>query len=186
MDAHFDSQIQTRGQRNQVQSFRGPARQFGSGGIGAFAMRMGRVAIPLVKKYVVPVAKEFGKNLLSTFVPELSNVISGRKRPRAVLKETFKKSASKTFNSCATRAPVKGIPKNKSGGKSNPSSSSDAAPRRAPTDSRGRRAGAHTAIRRPDVSTPSQPGKRKSVISKKKLVKRSRSDILSGVSFTHS
>ena len=92
MDAHFANQIEQKTIRNtNAVAFRGPARQYGSGGLRAFAMRKGRVAIPLVKQYVMPVAKEFGKNLLSSFVPEISNVISGRKRPKAVLGETLKK-----------------------------------------------------------------------------------------------
>ena len=91
MDAHFANQIgqETIRTHNAV-AFGGPARQYGCGGLGAFAMRMGRVAIPLVKQYVMPVAKEFGKNLLSSFVPEISNVISGRKRPKAVLGKSRK------------------------------------------------------------------------------------------------
>ena len=59
MDAHYDFQIQ---QQHQQSTFHGPARQFSSGGMGAFAMRMGRVAMPLVKKYELPVAEKFGKN----------------------------------------------------------------------------------------------------------------------------
>ena len=114
MDAHFDNQIQARGQRAPVlMAFRGPARQFGSGGIGAFAMRMGRVALPLMKKYVMPVAKQFGKNLISTVVPEISSVISGKKRPRAVLKETFTKSAAKTVAGCIKGAPTATTASNK-------------------------------------------------------------------------
>ena len=43
-------------------NFMGPARQMGSGGgLGAFAVRMGRVAVPIVKKYVLPVAKQVEK-----------------------------------------------------------------------------------------------------------------------------
>lgn len=178
MDAHFDNQIQTRGQRNQVLAFRGPARQFGSGGIGAFAMRMGRVAIPLVKKYVVPVAKEFGKNLLSNFVPEISNIISGKKRPRAVLKETFKKSASKTLDNCKTRAPAKGTPQKKHVGKRTSSKA-------ASLEIGDRRTGARAATRRVGGSERTQSTKIKSIIPRKKFVERSRSDILSGVSFAH-
>ena len=80
-DAHFANQIGQKTIRTpNAVALRGLARQYGSGGLGAFAMRMGCVAIPLVKQYVMPVAKEFGKNLLS-FVPEISNVISGGKRP---------------------------------------------------------------------------------------------------------
>ena len=105
MDAHFANQSgqKTIGTPNAV-TFRGPARQYGSGGLGAFAMRMGHVAIPLLKQYAMPVAKEFGKNLLSSFVPEISNVISGRKRPKTVLGETLKKSASKTIASTTSAA----------------------------------------------------------------------------------
>ena len=47
MDAHYDFQIR---QQHQQSTFHGPARQFDSGGMGAFAMRMGRVAMPLMKK----------------------------------------------------------------------------------------------------------------------------------------
>ena len=55
MVAHYDFQIR---QQHQPSTFHhGPARQFGSGRMGAFAMRMGRVAMPLMKKYVLPVAK---------------------------------------------------------------------------------------------------------------------------------
>ena len=89
-------------------AFRRPARQYGSGGLGAFAMRMGRVAIPLVKQYVMPVAKEFGKNL-SSFVPEISNVFSGRKRPKTMLGEKLKKSAAKTIASTTSAASSKRV-----------------------------------------------------------------------------
>ena len=110
MDAHFANQI---GQKTiltpNAVGFRGPARQYGSGELGAFAMRMGRVAIPLVKQYVMPVAKEFGKNLLSSLVPEISNVISGRKRPKTVLGETLKKSASETIRSTTSAASSKRV-----------------------------------------------------------------------------
>ena len=94
MDAHCANQIGQKTIRtpNGV-AFRGPARQYGSGGLGAFAMHMGCVAIPLVKQYVMPVAKEFGKKLLSSVVPEISDAVSGRKRSKTVLGETLKKRA---------------------------------------------------------------------------------------------
>ena len=65
--------------------------------MGAFAMRMGRVAMPLVEKFVFRVAKEFGKNLVSSFVPEFSNIISGKKRPRKAIGDVLKQSANKTI-----------------------------------------------------------------------------------------
>ena len=94
MDAHYDFQIR---QQHQPSTFHGPARQFGSGGMGAFAMRMGRVAMPLMKKYVLPVAKEFGRNLVSSFVPELANIVSGKKRTRRAVRDVLKNPATKTI-----------------------------------------------------------------------------------------
>ena len=98
MDAHFANQMrQKTGRTPNAVVFRGPTRQYGSGGLGAFVMRMGRVAMPLIKRYVMPVARKFGTNLLSTFVPEILNVISGSKRAKTVLGEALKKTASKTI-----------------------------------------------------------------------------------------
>ena len=75
MDAHYDSQIKTNNLRTTQQNaaFCGPARQkgAGAGGLGAFAMRKGRVAIPIVRKYILPVAKQVGKNLLEAAIPEV-------------------------------------------------------------------------------------------------------------------
>ena len=63
MHAHFANQIGQKTIRTpNAAAFRRPARQYVSGRLEAFTIRMGRVAIPLVKQYVMPVAKEFGKN----------------------------------------------------------------------------------------------------------------------------
>ena len=74
MDAHYDSQIKTNNLRTTQQNaaFSGPARQMGAGagGFRAFAMLMGRVAIPVVREYILPVAKQVGKNLLEAPIPE--------------------------------------------------------------------------------------------------------------------
>ena len=60
MDARYDSQIKTNNLRTtqQIAAFCGPARQIGAGasGLGAFATRMGRVTILIVRKYILPVA----------------------------------------------------------------------------------------------------------------------------------
>ena len=162
MDAHYDSQIRL--QSHHQTTFGGPARQFGSGGMGAFAMRMGRVAVPLVKKYVLPVAKEFGKNLVSAFVPELSNVVSGRKRPRKALKDTLKKSAMKTMMTDGGTATTK------------------VTLREAAPNGPSRHSGSPATKKGKDkiISTASRP---LATISKKKSAKRSRSEILSNVNF---
>ena len=76
MDAHYDLQIR---QQRQQSTFHGLARQYGSGGMGAFAMRMGRVAMPLMKTYILSVAEELGRNLVSSFVSEFINIVSRKK-----------------------------------------------------------------------------------------------------------
>ena len=93
MDAHYDFQIR---QQQQPSTFHGPARQFCSGGMGALAMRMGQVAMLLMKKYVLPSTKEFGRYLVSSFVPESANIVSGKKRTRKAVQENLKNSATKT------------------------------------------------------------------------------------------
>ena len=61
MDSHFANQIWQKTIRGpNAVIFHGRARQYGSGGLGAFAKRMGRMAMPLVEQSVMPVAKEFG------------------------------------------------------------------------------------------------------------------------------
>ena len=97
MDAHYDSQIKSVVART---SCSGPARQMGSGGeLGAFAVRMGRVAIPLVRKYVLPVARQVGKNLLETVIPEIGDVLTGKKKPnRKLLASVAKKTATQKMS----------------------------------------------------------------------------------------
>ena len=91
MDAHDYSQIKA----NTHTTISGPARQMGSGGgIGAFAVRMGRVAIPLVRKYILPVAKQVGKNLIESAVPEIGHILAGKKEPSRKLLTNVAKRAS--------------------------------------------------------------------------------------------
>ena len=97
MDAHYDAQIQSLASHHST--FSGPARQMGAGGgLGAFAVRMGKVAIPVIKKYILPVAKQVGKNLLEFALPEMSNVLSGKKRvSRKMLKSVVQYTAERTL-----------------------------------------------------------------------------------------
>ena len=96
MDAHYDSQLKSVVTHTNYR----PERQVGSGGgLGAFAVRMGRVAIPLVRKYVLPVARQVGKNLLETAIPEVGDVLTGKKKPnRKLLTNVAKKTAAKTLS----------------------------------------------------------------------------------------
>ena len=94
MDAPYIFHVR---QQHYQPTFHGPVRQFGSGAMGAFAMRMGRVAMPLIKMYVLTVAKQFGNGLVSSFVPQIANNISGKKRSRKDVGDVLKQSANKTI-----------------------------------------------------------------------------------------
>ena len=91
---------------HQNASFSGPARQMGAGagGLGAFALRMGRVAIPVVRRYILPVAKQLGRNLLEAAVPEIGQVLAGKKRPSGkMLKHVAETATKKTVKTSAPR-----------------------------------------------------------------------------------
>ena len=97
MDAHCDSQIKSVVAHT---NYSGPASQMGSGGgLGPFAVRMGRVAIPLVRNYVLPVARQVGRNLLETAIPKIGDVLIGKKKlnPK-LLASVAKKTAAKTMS----------------------------------------------------------------------------------------
>ena len=167
MDAHYDSQIKSVAHTK----YSGPSRQMGSGGgLGAFAVRMGRVAIPLVRKYVLPVARQVGKNLLETAIPEIGDVLAGKKKPnRKLLASVAKKTAAKTM--------TKNIP---AGVAFRPGGSGDderntGAGRRKANDS-GVRPLAGLAKRKRNSSTS---------ISRKTAAKRSRPHILSEIQYSN-
>ena len=79
MDAYYEAQIDS-------SAFSGPGRQLGSGALGAIALRMGRVTLPLLKKYVLPIAKTVGRELLNAAVPELVDVFAKTKSPKRAIK----------------------------------------------------------------------------------------------------
>ena len=102
MDAHYDSQIKSHNHPTAQQNaaFCGPTRQMGAtaGGLGAFAMRMVRVAIPVVRKHILAVAKHIGKNLLEAAIPEIGQVLAGKKRPNSkMLKHVAETAAEKSL-----------------------------------------------------------------------------------------
>ena len=63
MDSHYDAQI-----LQHTLYAGGPARQFGSGAVGlaAPAVRVGRTALPLLKKYALPLVRQIGRNLVQS------------------------------------------------------------------------------------------------------------------------
>ena len=171
MDAHYDSQIKA----NTHTTFSGPARQMGSGGgIGAFAVRMGRVAIPLVRKYVLPVAKQVGRNLIESAVPEIGQILAGKKKPsRKLLTNVAKRAAIETvvtnLPSGVALRPGGGV-----GGEQKPGPQRSAA--KVKEDGVTRNVKQSSSNRKRSNSLSS--------ISKKARAKRSRSDILSEIQFS--
>ena len=113
---------------------------------------------------MLPVAKEFGKNLVFAFVPELSNVVAGRKRPRKALKDTLRKSAMKTMITDGGQA------------------TTEVTLREAAPNGPLRHSGSAATEKGKDKIT-SSASRPLTTISKKKSAKRSRSEILSNVNF---
>jgi hypothetical protein len=96
--------------------FSGPLRQRGAG-FGALAAGIGRVAIPLLRRYAVPVVKRVGRELIHAALPELSDVIRGKKRGRAAVKNVLKKTALKQLGGKKRRAPRKAPSRRKTTGR---------------------------------------------------------------------
>ena len=68
-------------------------------GLGALAQVIGRIAIPFLRKYIVPAAKRVGANLLVFAAPEIGEVISGRKSFKSAAKSVGKKTLKKQLES---------------------------------------------------------------------------------------
>ena len=87
MDAYYHTQA-------TMPHFSGHYRQRGSG-FDALAMGIGRVALPLARKFIVPATKLIGKELLVQAAPEIIDIATKKKTPRLALKNTVKKKQSK-------------------------------------------------------------------------------------------
>ena len=93
MDSYYASQVAS----SSVGTFHGPARQFGSGaGLEAFALRVGRTAMPLLK-YVGPFEKQVGHNVLEAALPEVVSLIKGKKGKQSLNKRALEDSAKKVL-----------------------------------------------------------------------------------------
>ena len=87
MEAYYHNQA-------TMPHFSGHYRQRGSG-FGALAMGIGRVALPLARKFIVPAAKRIGKELLVQAAPELIDIATRKKTPKQALKITVKNTIKK-------------------------------------------------------------------------------------------
>ena len=75
-------------------NFSGHYRQRGRS-FGALAARIGRAALPIARKFVLPAAKRIGKQLSLQAAPELIEVAGKRKTPKQALKSTVTKTLRK-------------------------------------------------------------------------------------------
>ena len=73
----------------------GHYRQRGSG-FGALAAGIGRAALPIARKFLWPVAKKIGNELIVQAAPELVEVVTKTKSPKQALKSTVQKNCKKT------------------------------------------------------------------------------------------
>ena len=78
----------------EIPYYRAVGRQRGRG-FGALAQVIGRTAIPFLRKYVVLAAKRVGADLLEFAVPEIAEVVSGRKNFKTAAKSVGKKPLKK-------------------------------------------------------------------------------------------
>ena len=87
MEAYYHNQA-------TMPHFSGHYRQRDSG-FGALVMGIGRVALPLARKFIVPAAKRIGNELLVQAAPELIDIATRKKTPKQALKNTVKNTIKK-------------------------------------------------------------------------------------------
>ena len=82
----------------KIPFYRGVHRQRGRG-FSALAQVIGRTAIPFLRKYIVAAAKRAGVDLLEFAVPEIAEVVSGRKYIKTAAKSARRQTLRKQFGS---------------------------------------------------------------------------------------
>ena len=81
---------------------RGVGRQRGRG-FGALSQVIGKTAIPFLRKYIVPAAKRVGADLLDFAVPEIAEVVSGRKKIKTAAKSVGRQTLRKMLGEGSRR-----------------------------------------------------------------------------------
>ena len=92
MDSYYANQV------TSLPHFSGHYRQMGSG-FGALAAGIGRVALPLARRFILPTAKCIGRELLKQGVPELVDVFS-----KKIIKTSLEKHSLKGHQKTNRRA----------------------------------------------------------------------------------
>ena len=82
----------------EIPFYRGVGRQHGRGFV-ALAQVNGRIAPPFLRKYIVPAAKGVGADLLDFAVPEIAEVVSGRKNFKTAAKYVGRQTVRKQLGS---------------------------------------------------------------------------------------
>ena len=93
--------------------YKGIGRQRGRG-FGALAQVIGRTAILFLRKYLVPAAKCVGADLLDFAVPELPDVVSGKKDFKTAAKSVGRQTSRKQLGGGKQNrsVPVKNLKRN--------------------------------------------------------------------------
>ena len=72
-------------------------------GFGALAQVIGRTTIPFLRKYIVPDAKGVGADLLEFAVPEIAEVVKGRKNIKTAAKSVGRQTLRKQLGSGSSK-----------------------------------------------------------------------------------
>ena len=86
----------------EIPYYRGVGRQRGRG-FGALAQVNGRTAIPFLRKYIIPAAKRVGADLLEFAVPEIAEVVIGRKKIKTAAKSAGRQTLRKQLGEGSRR-----------------------------------------------------------------------------------
>ena len=86
----------------EIPYYRGVGRKRGRG-FRALAQIIGRTAFPFLCKYIVPAAKRVGADLLEFAVPEIADVVSGRKRIKTAAKSVGRQTLRKQLGEGSRR-----------------------------------------------------------------------------------
>ena len=92
-------------QEVQIPFYGGVGRQR-ERGLGALEQIIGRTAIPFLRKYIVPAAKRLGADLLEFVVPEIAEVVCGRKKFKTAAKSVGRQTLRKQLGEVSRRRTV--------------------------------------------------------------------------------
>lgn len=95
MDGYYQAQI-------DMPYYQGSARQRGHG-LGALALAGIRTALPIFRKFIFPTVKRVGKDFLKSAMPEVLDVVSGKKKPRQALKRAASNTVKKQLGGGAVK-----------------------------------------------------------------------------------